>query len=178
MPFSSHLLEFLEFIALGFIVGFIFDFFRGYRKLKKSSTFVVTIQDIIYFVIVIIIMLTCIILFLNTEIRAYIFIAILIGILIYEKIFSKFFLKIIMNFYKISNNFFKFLVLPMSLLFYFFKEIYIFLKKIIKKCCKKFYYMISILHRVVFCGFVKQKREKYGKKRKQRCRNGKKQKKK
>ena len=178
MPFSSHLLEFLEFIALGFILGFIFDFFRGYRKLKKSSTLVVTIQDVIYFVIVMITMLIGLILFLNTEIRAYIFIAIVIGILVYEKFFSKFFLKIILNFYKISNEFFRFLVLPINLLFNFFKKIYNFLKKIIEKCCKKFCYMISILHRVVFCRFVKQKREKYGKKRKSKCRNGKKQKKK
>ena len=52
MPFSSHIVEFLKFVLIGGIIGIIFDFFRAYRKNKKVSTFVVTLQDIIYFLII------------------------------------------------------------------------------------------------------------------------------
>ena len=55
MPFSSHIVEFLKFVLIGGIIGIIFDFFRAYRKNKKVSTFVVTLQDIIYFLIIFIV---------------------------------------------------------------------------------------------------------------------------
>lgn len=174
MPFSSHLLEFVEFILLGMLLGLIFDFFRGYRKIKKSSQVFVTIQDIIYFAICLIIIILGLLLFLKTEIRIYIFIAMVIGVFIYEKTISKIFMKLIMSFYKVSSKFLKFLMLPITLLIDIINKIFAFLKKIIKKCCKKFSYVVLVIKRVVFCIFKKQKREKYEKKGKSKDRSRKK----
>ena len=174
MPFSSHILEFVEFILLGIVLGLVFDFFRAYRKIKKSSQVFVTIQDIIYFAICLIIIVLGVLLFLKTEIRIYIFMAIIIGVILYEKLLSKLFMKIIISFYKVFNDFFKFLIIPITLLICIINKIYIFLNKIIKKCCKKFIYVILIIKRVVFCIFKKQKREKYEKKGRAKGRSSKK----
>ena len=179
MPFSSHLLEFFGFLLIGVTLGIIFDFFRAYRKLKKSSVFFVTLQDIIFFIIATIIILLSIIFILDTEIRFYIFLAIGIGIYLYIKIFSRFILKIIVKFYEVINNFLGLIFLPISLIITLFKKIYQFLKKIIKKCCKKFLYVISILHKVIFCKLLKQKKVKNNdkKSRKKKRKKGNKQKK-
>lgn len=178
MPFSNHLLEFIEFILLGTILGLIFDFFRSYRKIKKSSQTIVTIQDIIYFTISLSIIIFGVLFFLKSEIRIYIFIAMMIGIIIYEKFLSKIFMQLIISFYKISSEFLNFLILPITLMFCIIKKIYTFLVKIIKKCCKKFFYMIIVIKRAVFCIFKKQKRESYEKKGKPKDRDCKKRRKK
>lgn len=158
MPFSSHLLDFFYFLLIGFMLGIIFDFFRAYRKIKKSSVFLVTVQDIIFFVIVTIIILLSIIFLLNTAIRFYIFLALAMGIYLYTKIFSRFIIKIIMKFYETIDKFFKIIFLPITLITQLLKKIYQFLKKILKKCCKKFLYVIFIIRKTIFGKFKKQKK--------------------
>ncbi len=165
MPFSNHLLEFFKFIIVGLIIGIIFDFFRAYRKTKKVSTFIVNIQDIIYFIIVLAVILASIILFLDTEIRFYIFLAMFFGASIYFLLISKLTIKLFVSIIKLSRNFIDFLVIPEKLIFSIIIRIKNILAKFIKICCKKFLYIVSLCRRLVFCVFKKQKRlEKHGKK--------------
>ena len=56
MYVSNQLIDFLEFVVVGAIIGIVFDFFRGYRKIKNVSTITVVIQDVIKFVHIIIIL--------------------------------------------------------------------------------------------------------------------------
>lgn len=165
MPFSNHLLEFFKFIIVGLIIGIIFDFFRAYRKTKKVSTFIVNIQDIVYFVIVLVVILASIVLFLDTEIRFYIFFAMFLGASIYFLLISKLIIKFFISIIKLFRNFIEFLVMPEKLLFSIIIKIKNILAKFIKICCKKFLYIVSLCKRLVFCVFKKQKRlEKNGKK--------------
>lgn len=160
MPFSSHLLEFFKFILVGLIIGIIFDFFRAYRKTKKVSAFIVNLQDIIYFIIVLAVILGSIILFLDTEIRFYIFFAIFLGIVFYFAIASKYIIKIFISLIKMSKNFINFIFTPQSLFICIIIRIKKILTKFIKICCKKFLYIVSLCKRLVFCVFKKQKRLK------------------
>ena len=128
MPFSSHIVEFLKFVLIGGIIGIIFDFFRAYRKNKKVSTFVVTLQDIIYFLIIFIVLILGILLLLDSEIRLYIFAAIFLGIFIYFFIFSKLFIKLFLYLIKISRKIFDFFIMPFTLIVILFKKIYHILK--------------------------------------------------
>lgn len=145
MPFSSHIFEFLIFVLVGAFIGIIFDFFRAYRKTKKVSNLSINIQDIIYFLIVLLVLFISIFFFIETKnIRGYIFIAIIVGIFIYIKLFSKFVVSVLIKFIKVQNSIISFVILPEKMFFEILIEIVNFFKKYIKKCCKKFYYVISL----------------------------------
>src|SRR5574344_2006929 len=154
MHISNQVLDFFEFVGVGIIIALIFDFFRSYRKLKKSSTSSVIFQDIIYFIILTFIIVISIINLLDSQIRLYIFIAILIGCLVYFSIISKYVMKINITFLKLLKNISKDIFLPIVIDIEFFekscKKIYIFLEK----CCKKFFYMITYICKL----FLKNKR--------------------
>ncbi len=145
MYVSTQTIDFLEFILIGAIIACVFDFFRGYRKLKKVNTVSVIIQDIIYFVIVTIIIIFSIIKLLDSQIRLYIFIAILLGCCMYFCTLSKFVTKIFMLFFSMSKEIFLTLILPILLDIQIFIKISKFFKKIWKKCCKMLFYMISFI---------------------------------
>ena len=69
--------EFIEFVALGILIALIFDFFRAYRKYKKVNYIGVIFQDIIFFLIVSLIIIFSIVYILDSNIRIYIFLAVI-----------------------------------------------------------------------------------------------------
>lgn len=145
MYVSNQLIDFLEFVVVGAIIGIVFDFFRGYRKIKNVSTITVVIQDVIYFVILTAIIVSSIVKLLDSQIRLYIFVAIIIGCSLYFSILSKFVINIYILFFKMFKEIILTIFLPIILNLQIFQKIGRFLKKICKKCCKMFLYMISFI---------------------------------
>lgn len=122
----------------------VFDFFRALRKVKKISDNKVIIQDIITFFIIILILVFSIINILDSNLRLYIFYAIILGIFSYIIILSKHVIKFYEFCFNVINDVFLFIFIPFSLLKQIFSKIYIFFKNKVIKCCKKFFDMISL----------------------------------
>lgn len=141
----QQLIEFFDFIIIGIIIALIFDFFRAYRKYKKVSNSTVMFQDILFFSIVSIVIIFSIIYILDSNIRLFIFVAVILGILIYISIFSKYFLKIYDIILKLFFDTISFIFLPIKLNLQIILIVFNFFKKYIKKCCKMFFNMISFL---------------------------------
>lgn len=145
MYVTSQLIDFIEFVIIGAIIGAVFDFFRAYRKVKKTNTALVITQDILFFLIVTVIIIISIIKLLDSQIRFYIFIALIIGLSMYFCVLSKIVMSIYIAFIKMFKQIVKMLFLPISLHISILKKIGSFLKKIIKKCCKMFVFMLSFI---------------------------------
>ena len=141
----EQLTEFFDFVIIGIVIALIFDFFRAYRKYKKVSNNGLIFQDILFFSIVSIIIIFSIIYILDSNMRLFIFLAVIIGILIYISIFSKYFLKIYDTIIKLFFDTISFIFLPIRLNLQIIFIVLNFFKKYIKKCCKMFLYMISFL---------------------------------
>lgn len=142
---TNQLLDFLQFVFIGIVISLIFDFFRAYRGARKTNNFIVFMQDFIYFFIVTIIIIFSIINILDSGLRFYIFIAIVIGISIYISIFSKIFLNLYSKFFATIEFIIDLFILPIKLDIQVILRNYKILKKYIEKCCKKFFYMISLI---------------------------------
>ena len=149
MYVSSQLLDFFEFVLIGAIIACVFDFFRAYRKLKKVSAIAVIIQDIIFFIIITIIIIFSMIKLLNSQIRVYIFIAIILGCSMYFCTISRFIIKFFILFFNMFIEIVSIIFLPILLNIQSFQKIGSFLKKIWKKCCKMFLYMVSFICKLV-----------------------------
>lgn len=147
MYVTSQLIDFIEFVIIGAIIGAVFDFFRAYRKVKKTNTALVITQDILFFLIVTVIVIFSIIKLLDSQIRLYIFIAIIIGLSIYFCILSKIIMSIDIAFIKMFKQIVTIIFLPILLHGSILRKIGDFLKKIIKKCCKMFLFMLSFICR-------------------------------
>ena len=148
MYVTSQLIDFIEFVIIGAIIGAVFDFFRAYRKVKKTNTALVIAQDILFFLIITVIIIIGIIKLLDSQIRFYIFIALIIGLNMYFCVLSKVVMSIYIAFIKMFKQIIKMIFLPILLYVSIFKKIGSFLKKMIKKCCKKFLFMLSFIYRV------------------------------
>ncbi|MDR1391699.1 MAG: spore cortex biosynthesis protein YabQ [Clostridiales bacterium] len=116
-------------IFAGFILAFIYDVFRIYRKLIKTNDFFVTIQDISFFLVSALIIFFVAYKLNSSRMRMFEFFAILLGMIFYKIIFKDFILIISVKFIniliKISLWFWKKLTYPV-----------VFLWKILKKPCR------------------------------------------
>ena len=104
MYVSSQAIDFFEFVLIGMLISFIFDFFRSYRKIKKVNTVVVIIQDIIYFIIVTLIIIFSIVKVLDSQIRLYIFMGIILGSSVYFSTISKYIIKLYIYTFNICHS--------------------------------------------------------------------------
>lgn len=145
MFITSQLIDFINFIVIGITISVIFDFFRAYRKQKSVTITGVIIQDIIYFCIATIIVSVSIIVFLDCDIRLYVFIGIIIGIFIYISIFSKYIMKLYTFLINVCSAITDIFFMPIRLMMEVLKVICNILNKIVKKCCKKFFNMLSFI---------------------------------
>ena len=123
---SSQTTIFIIFIFNGIIIGIIFDLFRILRKSFKTSFFITSIQDIIFWLITGIIILYSIFFFNNGIIRGYIFLGIFFGLIFYMLLLSKIFINInviIINFFKkILIKIFNIIYFPLKIVFKFLKK--------------------------------------------------------
>ena len=143
MSVLNQLSVFLGFFVIGVIIAIIFDFFRTYRKIKRSPTSFVILQDIIFFLLATIVIFIGIITILDTSIRLYVFIAIICGCVFHFTFFSKYTMKGYELLFKTSKKILDFILLPIKLILYIIVKNCINIKKISKKCCKMFFYMIT-----------------------------------
>ena len=108
LSITEQLIDFLQFVLIGVIISIIFDFFRSYRMNKKVSNISVMIQDILFFVIATIIIIMGIVYILDSDLRLFVFLAIILGIFIYTTLLSKIFInrqrKILLDFTTISRT--------------------------------------------------------------------------
>jgi spore cortex biosynthesis protein YabQ len=86
---SSQMYIFLCSIIGGILIAFIYDAFRIKRKAVKTSTIIIYIEDLIFWIIVAFIMFAVIYFSNEGEVRGYIFIGSILGIILYTLIFSK-----------------------------------------------------------------------------------------
>ena len=105
----------------------------------------VIVQDIIYFFVSTFIILWGIINILDSSIRLYIFIAIILGSALHFAFFSKYSQKVYRVLFKTSKEIIDFFLLPLNLILYIILKNCIILKKIVKKCCKKFFNMLTFI---------------------------------
>lgn len=91
---ENQLISFVIYVAIGIILGVIFDFFRAFRKSIKHSNIATYIEDIIYVIIAFLIVVVALQIFSDGELRFYIFLGILIGFVIYFALISKYLLKV------------------------------------------------------------------------------------
>jgi spore cortex biosynthesis protein YabQ len=164
MQISDELITFFKFVSVGIIISVIFDFFRACRKIKKTSSIEVLIQDIIFFFIATVITTISIIIMLDSNIRVYVFFAIIFGCLIYLSLFSKIIIKLQIMFLKQIASIISVFCTPIILDLQIFTIICKFFKKNIQKCCKKFFFVLSLI-----CKFIKKNGKFFSKiKRKQK----------
>lgn len=106
---------FIIFILNGFLIGILFDIFRILRKSFKTSDFLTSIEDIIFWILTAFIILYSVFKFNNGRLRAFLFVGIAFGVLIYMLAFSKAFIKInlyVINFVK--KVFYYLIIVPIS----------------------------------------------------------------
>ena len=151
MELKSETINFLTFVIVGIVLGIVFDFFRAMRKIKKYSTRVVYLQDIIFFIITGLIISSVLIYKLQYDLRIYLFFAIILGVIIYIVTFSRHVVRVLISLIRTSKTIFLFMLLPLQLLnnvwnslnYKIFRDIKRYLSKIKEKCCNKFFNMVS-----------------------------------
>lgn len=143
MELQEETFSFLVFAILGIIYGVIFDFFRALRKTRKSKDIAVSIQDIVYFVIVGVILSFTLNVYMKDNIRIYNLLSIVLGVIVYVSIFGN---KIMILFSKVLTMLDKilaFIFIPLDVFRQIFsKQIKIF-KNFVIKCCNQVFYVIK-----------------------------------
>lgn len=143
MGLHHETVSFLVFILLGIIYGILFDFFRALRKVKKRKDIIVSIQDIIYFVIIGIILIVFMYLYMKESLRVYLLLSIVLGLIIYVSMVGNIIRDVFVRIIKSYNSLISFIFLPFDVFRQIFaKQIKIF-KNIADKCCKKILYVIK-----------------------------------
>lgn len=94
---------FLYSMAVGGILGLIYDFFKIDRIVFKRGNIFVFLQDILFWIIATVIFFSFSVVFSNGQIRAYLLFGSFLGFLIYRLTFSKIIILISIPFKKIIN---------------------------------------------------------------------------
>jgi len=157
MELKEETVTFFTFIIVGIIISIIFDFFRALRKVKRYKEKYISIQDILFFLIISIVLIGTLIYKLEYNLRLYLFFSLFLGVAIYISTISSYIIKIFVLIIKLSNSIMNFIFLPIIMYKEVFTTIYNFLVKKFKKCCNKFHNMISYLHKQSINGIRKIK---------------------
>ncbi len=137
------------FIASGFIIAGIYDFFRAMRKVKKVNYITVVIQDIIFCIISSIIIVLNIVVFMREQIRLYIIVAMILGGIIYFSIFSNLVIKIDMLVLKTFNYFISFIFVPIKVHMKLLKIMYVKIAMCVVICCNRIKYVIFLMYKMI-----------------------------
>lgn len=143
MELHQETISFLAFISVGVVCAVIFDFFRAIRKTRKSKDIVVSIQDIIYFVIVGIILIVVMNTFMTDGIRIYNILSITLGIIIYVSVIGNKMMNIFSKLLNMIDKIIAFIFIPLDIFRQMFSKQIKFFKNIVIKCCKKIFYVIN-----------------------------------
>ena len=137
MSIQLETVIFIKFVGIGMLFGILFDFFRAIRKNKKTSPNLVTIQDIIYFLIIGII-LVLIVINVNDEVfRLYLMLAIVLGIITYCLIIGNKVRDVFAILINSAGGLLEFIFLPIKIQIIFWSVVGKNIKKYVNLCCKK-----------------------------------------
>lgn len=143
MELQEETFSFLVFASLGIIYGVIFDFFRALRKTRKSKDITVSIQDIVYFVIVGVILSFTLNVYMKDRIRIYNLLSIVLGVIVYVSIFGNKIMNLFSRFLTMIDKIIAFIFMPLDIFRQIFSKQIKFFKKFVVKCCNKFFYVIK-----------------------------------
>ncbi len=143
MSVTRQIIEFIGFTSIGVILAMIFDVFRAYRKMKKVDNKTLMVQDILYFLIATVIVLLGVVYILESSIRFYVFVAMALGIYGYAHLLSKHVVRMLMKSFHLIRRITSFLGITLVLFYQILQKIVEIMKKIVKKCCKNFFYVVS-----------------------------------
>lgn len=146
MTLANETINFLIFIAMGFVFSILFDIFRALRKVRKVGSKIVCVQDIIYFLIVGIILVLVIINYVKETFRFYYILGIILGITTYIGIIGNFIRNLFIKLFKAYDKLYKFIILPLEPFKQFFGSSINKFKKFVINCCKKISYMVNFYY--------------------------------
>ena len=92
--FGNQIISFVIYLLAGVVISVIFDLFRAIRKTIKTSDITTSIEDIIFWILVLALLIYIIFILGNGSIRFFMIFALIIGCTLYFIIFSKYFLKV------------------------------------------------------------------------------------
>ena len=162
MGLHRETISFFAFTVLGILYGVLFDFFRALRKVKKRRDIIVSLQDIVYFIIVGIVLILFMYIYMKESLRMYLIFSIILGLVIYISIVGNKIRDIFVKLVNGYNSIVSFIFLPFEVFRQIFSKQIIFFKNIANKCCKKILYMINytIVFGVMEESYVRKSRSK------------------
>lgn len=125
---------FLIFTFTGMAIGILFDIFRALRKNFNTSDILISIQDILFWIITGFMILYNIWYFNDGEIRIFMFLGIILGVLIYILTLSSIIFQLL---YKILTIAKSILIKPIQAIIKLFKGVFEGFLKILQKIFKK-----------------------------------------
>ncbi len=137
LSMQSQFFLFLYSIAVGGIIGFIYDIFRIIRKTFPHNNIFVNIEDILYWLIVTFIAFYFLLNYNNGEIRFFNIIGLFLGMSLYFLTFSKLILKVSITIIHIIERILKIIIkiisVPLAIILKIVRFILNIFKKIIRK---------------------------------------------
>ncbi len=149
---QTETINFMFFVCLGSIFVLVFDFFRALRKIHKPNKLIVTVQDVIYFLIIGIVLVIVIINLQYEVFRMHLIYGIVLGAVIYTLVIRNKVRDLFVILINASRSFVEFVFLPVKIQIEFWGMICKKIKKCVKLCCKKKSYMIEFYHKKVKVG--------------------------
>lgn len=171
MVLHQETISFLAFTFLGFLYGVFFDFFRALRKVKTRKDIIVSLQDIIYFIIIGIVLIVFMYIYMKESLRIYLLLSIVLGLIIYISIVGNKVRNIFVKVIKGYTSFVSFVFLPFEVFRQIFAKQIKFFKNIANKCCKKIIYMIKSNYRKLLNLKTKIYTKEVGKCQEQGCKS-------
>lgn len=106
---STQALIFIQSVAGGIIIAFIYDLFRIKRKAVRSRTISIYIEDFLFWILVALVMFGVVYRSNDGEVRGYIFLGTFIGLVLYMLLLSRVVMKVSLKIIEIAVKVFKIL---------------------------------------------------------------------
>lgn len=106
LPVEQQLLVFIYFNAIGFLTGFVFDFFKAFANVFRFSRRIIFLLDLFLCLLAAFIIYYILYLLNYGETRLFVFLALLIGLLIYYIVCSRFIYKNLVTIFRTLKLFF------------------------------------------------------------------------
>jgi len=135
MILSMNYQTFLFFsaVAFGFFAGFLYDFFKIFRKIVRHKKIFVQIEDFFYWTACSLVLFFIMLEENFGEVRGFLILGAFVGMILYFVLLSRFFISVSNKILFCVKKFFMFLFgmffIPLRSVFFFFKKIFLFFWK-------------------------------------------------
>lgn len=106
-PVTSQFYVFFITVAIGMIIGVIFDFYRIIRNFIRPKKFVTNIGDILFWVFITAVVFVLLVYGNWVELRLYVFIGLALGVRVYLRLFSKLLIRLFKNLFIVVGKILK-----------------------------------------------------------------------